>query len=241
MNGHRVTAQSSREGGFSLFPILQMRRLRFREAWAEPGLEVRLAELKPDGPRSHWQETLRSAHGEPPSKRFPHMGTQSRKPSQGVTCSNPQPQTRRRLPGLAQPAVACGVAGEVLGSTPCRQSGAQGPSVSCLLCTPWGPKGGAWWGFKGPVQSGTQAADQDSVLQPRLMQGGLGDDVWGFVGVGEVAGSSVNHLGTLHLPCYTLPPSDTTRFPKWSQGCEIPLAAGGQWVSGRVWLRAGEA
>ena len=129
MNGHRVTAQSSREGGFSLFPILQMRRLRFREAWAEPGLGVRLAELKPDGPRSHWQETLRSAHGEPPSKRFPHTGTQSRKPSQGVTCSNPQPQTRRRLRGLAQPAAACGVAGEVLGSTPCRQSGAQAPSV----------------------------------------------------------------------------------------------------------------
>ena len=93
----------------------------------------------------------------------------------------------------------------------------------------------------GPVQSGTQAADQDSVLRPCLMQRGLGDDVWGVVGVGEVAGGLVNHLGKLHLPCYTLPPSDTTRFPKWSQGCEIPLAAVRQWVSGTVCLRAGEA
>lgn len=218
-----------------------MRRLRFREAWAEPGLEVRLKELKPDGSKSHWWETLRSAHGKPSSKCFPHTGMQSQKPSQGVTCSNPQPQTQRRLPGLARPAVACGVGREALGSIPCRHSGAQAPSISWLLCPPWGLQGGVRWGFKGPVQSGTQAADQDSVLRPCLTQGGLGDDVWGFVRVGEVVGSLVSHLGKLHLPCYTLPPSDTTRFPRWSQGYEIPLAARGQWALGRVWLRAGEA
>ena len=114
----------------------------------------------------------------------------------------------------------------------------QGPR---LLPSRWGLQGGVRWGFQGPVQSGTQAADQDSVLRPCLMQGGLGDDVWGVVRVGEVAGSSVSHLGKLHLPCYTLPPSDTTCFPKWSQCYEIPLAAGGQWALGRVWLRAGEA
>ena len=76
----------------------------------------------------------------------PHTGMQSQKLSQGVACSNPQPQTRGGLPGLAQPAAACGVAREVLGSTPCHHSGAQAPSISWLLCPPRGPQGGPQWG-----------------------------------------------------------------------------------------------
>ena len=241
MNGCRITAQSSQEGGFSLVPILQMRRLRFREPRAEPGLGVRPAELKPDGPRSHWWEPLYFAHGEPSSSFLHTRGCRAKNCLRALPAPTHSPKPGGvflALHSLLQPVEWRGRSWALLPAI------IQGPRLlpfhgsSALLGVLREAHSG---GFNGPVQSGTQPADQGSVPWPHLTQGSLGDDVWGFVRVGEVAGSSANILGKLYLLCYNLPTSDTTCFPKWNQDCEIPLAAGGQWVSGRVWLRPGEA
>lgn len=160
---------------------------------------VRPAELKPDGPRSHWQEPLCSTHREPSSSFLHTRGRRAKNCLRMLPAPTHNPEPGGIFLALHSLLRPVGWPGRSWALLPAI---IQGPRLlpshgsSALLGV---LREAHSRGFNGPVQSGAQTADQGSVPRPHLTQGSLGDDVWGFVGVGEVAGSSANILGKLYF------------------------------------------